>query len=248
MGANAQTSVPEFTAGQVLTAAQQNQINTGIPVFASTTTRDAAFGGTGEKDLAEGQFCYLESTDETQYYNGSAWVKAGPAGLTFLTKAAFSGVTSVSLPNGTFTAAYENYRFFLTLTALTADSNFTIRMRAAGGDNSASDYITSFGGPATNSTFIYQVNNTGTAFVVGNADATTLRYTIVLDIIRPQTTTNPKFIQGQVTYINDAVAYQVTLNGGGTCGNATQYDSISFISSTNNSMTGRYSVYGYNEV
>jgi hypothetical protein len=34
MGANAQTSVPVFTSGQVLTAQQQTEINTGIPVFA----------------------------------------------------------------------------------------------------------------------------------------------------------------------------------------------------------------------
>ena len=73
MGANAQTAVPAFTAGQVLTAAQQTQINTGIPVFATTVTRDAAFGGTGEKTLAEGQFAYIEATDATQYYDGAAW-------------------------------------------------------------------------------------------------------------------------------------------------------------------------------
>jgi hypothetical protein len=47
--ANTQTSVPVFTSGQVLTAQQQTEINTGIPVFADSTARDAAFGGTGEK-------------------------------------------------------------------------------------------------------------------------------------------------------------------------------------------------------
>ena len=73
MGANAQTSVPAFTSGQVLTAAQVTQINTGMPVFASSTERDAAFGGTGEKTLAEGQMAYLEDTNATQYYDGSSW-------------------------------------------------------------------------------------------------------------------------------------------------------------------------------
>lgn len=77
MGANAQTAVPVFTAGQVLTAAQVTQINTGVPVFASTTTRDAAFGGSGEKTLAQGQFCYLESTGKLQVYTGSAWSNVG---------------------------------------------------------------------------------------------------------------------------------------------------------------------------
>ena len=80
MGANAQTTVPTFTTGQVLTADQMNQsARTGVPVFADTTARDAAFGGTGEKTLAEGQLCYLESTDKTQYYNGTSWLTLGPS-------------------------------------------------------------------------------------------------------------------------------------------------------------------------
>jgi hypothetical protein len=79
MGANAQTTVPTFTAAQVLTADQMNQsARTGVPVFANTTTRDAGFGGTGEKTLAEGQLCYLESTNVVQYYDGAAWATVGP--------------------------------------------------------------------------------------------------------------------------------------------------------------------------
>lgn len=75
--ANTQTTVPLFTAGQVLTAAQQNtSAGTGVPVFATTTTRDAAFGGSN-KALAKGQLCYLEATSLVQQYNGSAWVSVG---------------------------------------------------------------------------------------------------------------------------------------------------------------------------
>ena len=77
MGANAQTSVPLFVANTVLTAATQNiSAATGIPVFATTVTRDAAFGGSN-KVLAEGQLCYLESTDVVQYYTGAAWASVG---------------------------------------------------------------------------------------------------------------------------------------------------------------------------
>ena len=79
MGANAQTTVPSFTIGQVLTADQQNQsARTGVPVFATTVERDAAFGGAGEKTLAEGQLCYLEDTNKVQYYDGAAWETVGP--------------------------------------------------------------------------------------------------------------------------------------------------------------------------
>lgn len=93
MGANAQTTVPTFTAAQVLTADQMNQsARTGVPVFADTTARDAAFGGSGEKTLAEGQLCYLESTDKVQFYNGTSWANLG-------------SVTQVTAftANGTFT-------------------------------------------------------------------------------------------------------------------------------------------------
>jgi hypothetical protein len=77
MGANATTFVPSYTSGEVLTAANLSVTNSGIPVFATTVTRDAAFGGTGEKTLAPGQFCYLESTGKLQVYTGSAWSNVG---------------------------------------------------------------------------------------------------------------------------------------------------------------------------
>lgn len=73
MGANAQTSVPLFVASTVLTAATQNiSAGTGVPVFATTVTRDAAFGGTN-KVLAEGQLCYVEASRQLAIYTGSNW-------------------------------------------------------------------------------------------------------------------------------------------------------------------------------
>ncbi len=76
--ANTQIKVPLFAAAEVLTAANMNiSAGTGIPVFATTVTRDAAFGGAGEKVLAEGQFAYIEASDELQYYDGSAWAEVG---------------------------------------------------------------------------------------------------------------------------------------------------------------------------
>jgi hypothetical protein len=134
MGANAQTTVPTFTAGQVLTAAQlNNSARTGVPVFADTTARDAGFGGAGEKTLAEGQLCYLESTNKVQYYDGAAWANLGsvtnvdaftatgtftvPAGVTYAIAhirgggggigdaAGAGGTSSVAFAGGTISAA-----------------------------------------------------------------------------------------------------------------------------------------------
>ena len=113
MGLNAQTSVPTFTANQVLTAQQQNWINTGIPVFATTTTRDAAFGGTGEKTLAEGQYAYIEATSTLQVYTGSAWVTAISGGLTLITAQTIgSAVGSVAVTN-VFSSTYDNYQILI---------------------------------------------------------------------------------------------------------------------------------------
>lgn len=101
MGVNAQTEVPTFTASQVLTAAQMNNsARTGVPVFATTVTRDAAFGGAGEKTLAEGQLCYLESTNVVQYYDGAAWATVGPSALTTATATV---ATSQSTSSVTYT-------------------------------------------------------------------------------------------------------------------------------------------------
>ena len=77
--ANTQTTVPKFVAANTLPASSLNiTAGTGVPVFANTTTRDAAFGGSN-KALAEGQLCYLESTNIVQYYDGAAWATVGPA-------------------------------------------------------------------------------------------------------------------------------------------------------------------------
>jgi hypothetical protein len=106
MGANAQTTVPSFQASQVLTSDQMNQsARTGVPVFADTTARDAAFGGSGEKTLAEGQLCYLESTDKVQFYNGTSWANLGSV----TNVAAFTASGTWTVPAGV-TYAIANIR------------------------------------------------------------------------------------------------------------------------------------------
>jgi hypothetical protein len=87
-------------AGEVLTAADLNITNSGIPVFATTVTRDAAFGGAGEKTLAQGQTCYIEATSSYQTYTGSAWAAFGAskiAQVVSTTKTDAFSTTSTSL-------------------------------------------------------------------------------------------------------------------------------------------------------
>jgi len=104
MGANAQTTVPDFVADTVLTAAKLDiSAATGVPVFATTVTRDAAFGG-ANKVLAQGQLCYLEATNVLQFYNGAAWASVG-AGMITKVELFKSGGTFTPPTDATFAIA-----------------------------------------------------------------------------------------------------------------------------------------------
>lgn len=139
MGANAVTTVPVYTAGEVLTAADLNITNSGIPVFATTTTRDAAFGGTGEKTLAEGQFAYIEATNTTQYYDGAAWQSVGVTpGLTLVATGTAAAAASVTV-NTCFTSTYDEYLLVVDVTGTTS-AQLNLQMRNGGSTITTANY------------------------------------------------------------------------------------------------------------
>jgi hypothetical protein len=150
MGANAQTTVPTFTSGQVLTADQQNQsARTGVPVFADTTARDAAFGGAGEKTLAEGQLCYLEDTNKVQYYDGAAWANLGSV----TNVDAFTASGTWTVPAGVTYAIAHIRAGGGGIGSASAGAGGTSSVAFAGGTISAT------GGAAMNSTLINSVTS-----------------------------------------------------------------------------------------
>lgn len=64
-----------WASGEVVTAANVNgylQDQT-IMRFATTTARDAAFGGAGEPTLSQGMFCFIDADNKLYFYTGSAW-------------------------------------------------------------------------------------------------------------------------------------------------------------------------------
>jgi len=142
--ANTQTTVPTFVDGQVLGAERLNQsAGTGVPVFATTVTRDAGFGGAGEKALAEGQLCYLESTNVVQYYDGAAWATLGPApavssGLTFILKQTLTAASQHNLTN-VFSASYDHYIVRFTNFSITGGS-LDMRYGTSGTPDTGSNY------------------------------------------------------------------------------------------------------------
>lgn len=73
-----------FVSGEVAYAADVNSylMDQVIAVFENAAARDSAFGtgtpissgGDGKPALSAGRFCYLLSTNQIQYYNGTSWV------------------------------------------------------------------------------------------------------------------------------------------------------------------------------
>ena len=241
--ANEQTSVPLFASGEVLTSADMNiSAGTGVPVFATTVTRDAAFGGANEKVLAEGQLCYLSSTNVVQYYDGAAWATVGPAaasGLTYITGASFSAVSSVSLPASTFTSTYKNYRLAFQVTSASAAFFLTARLRASGTDNSTSNYSYGSPGTATDNTGA-PLGGSGTSFDF-RGGVTTGQNSFVIDINSPQ--------ESFLTYLfGNLYSNNTTFSAGnsynGQFNATTSFDSFSLIAALG-TITGFYKVYGY---
>ncbi len=198
MGANAQTTVPTFTAAQVLTADQMNQsARTGVPVFADSSARDAGFGGSGEKVLAEGQLCYLESTNVVQYYDGAAWATVGPAtpgAFVRVGGASFSAQTSVAFANDTFSSTYKSYHVVLTLTAYPASaSTITMQVRDNAGTKSASSYIGALFGRSDGGSAQGISTASATSFSMGSSSASgsTSPYSTTFTVYNPTNASHP---------------------------------------------------------
>jgi hypothetical protein len=240
MGVNAQTAVPAFTAGQVLTAAQMTEVNTGIPVFATTVTRDAAFGGSGEKVLAEGQFAYIEATNTTQYYDGAAWVAVGGGGLAYITQATPTAVNTVSI-NNCFTSTYANYFIVIDISAAVGNGTMTARLRSGGVDSTTNYTSQRFGGQST--TVFASTNASGTDdfYFASNEAATGSTYGWQTSLLSPalaRATVGLGF--GGYQNAGGSVTEQVWNNHT----SATAYDGIT-VNYSGTSFTGTIRVYGY---
>jgi hypothetical protein len=159
-------------------------------------------------------------------------VDLAPKGLVLINTTSFSGVTSFSLPADTFSATYENYKIVISDLSHSAGSTTYFRMRAAGSDATAANY---------NSTWWYFVGSSGNGFTGTSTSAPQLWDNVssaVVDVFRP-------FSALATNVLSSATSGSNFILGGGGHTLTTSYDSMSFIR-TSGTMTGKYSVYGYN--
>ncbi len=241
MGANAVTTVYDFTAGQVLTAAQMDNVNCGIPVFATTTTRDAAFGGTGEKTLAEGQFAYIEASDTTQYYDGAAWQTVGASGLTLISTISISAAATTNV-NNVFSSTYQNYYINFTMSAISnVDTRTGFRLRASGTD-ATSNYNSQRTGGYQSTTFSESdpMGSDEWFFCQGNSGVPTSS-AVTFWIYNPFEAVPTKFISNSFDR-SSSIGLITGINMGHNT-NATSYDGFSLIQAAG-TVSGTLRIYG----
>ena len=241
MGANAVTTVPVYVAGEVLTAADMNITNSGIPVFATTTTRDAAFGGAGEKTLAEGQFAYIEATNTTQYYDGSAWQSVGvPPGLVFITSGTLSGAAAKNV-DSVFTSTYSNYLLMINNASATTAGTylFELGLRTGGTTNTTTNYKWASIYNAYTTSAAAAASTADDAFGIGGIAGADSAASCVIQIGSPQLTALTTF-HSAYNYSSNAGVYMGYFNA------TTSFDGFSiFVSGAGNLDDGTYKLYGY---
>lgn len=225
MGANAQTSVPLYTAAEVLTAADMNiSAGTGVPVFATTVTRDAAFGGAGEKVLAEGQLAYIEASNIVQYYDGAAWATVGPATAGALVRVGGGTLSGASTTfSSVFSATYQAYLISFTNVLASVNDDFNLQL----GSTTTGYYYGGAGAPPSGAGANIQGSNVAgfrmstansTKYTGGNLWlwnpflSTETAYQTVR--INPDTTGNMAPIQGFLNNTTSYTAFTATMASG----------------------------------
>jgi len=167
------------------------------------------------------------------------------AGMVLLNTTSFSAVASQSV-NNVFSSTYDHYRVVVTLTAITNDTDFRLRFRVSGADDSNNVYFFGHYGRQITSGAIVSASGVSTAYVLNQVDAGNSNASYVYDNMffypfATQRTTGHTY-QG---FYDNAGSYFM-LNGGLRFDNTTSFDGFSIFVAAG-SMTGSVSVYGMNK-
>jgi hypothetical protein len=165
------------------------------------------------------------------------------AGMVLLNTTSFSAVATQALPTNTFTATYSNYRILIDINTTAVSNDLYIRLRAAGTDNTANNYIfAGRGWQSSGSAFDKNSSGATTAFVVG-VSKTSGPGTWIIDLFNPQSSTKQTTFSSFGQWQDGATA-AVELPMAGCMTVTTSYDSINLFGGGN--LTGTMTCYGYN--
>jgi hypothetical protein len=171
-------------------------------------------------------------------------VDLAPKGLVLINTTSFSGVSSFSLAQDTFTSTYDNYKMICQLTGATADAEIRMRLRIAGTDTSAANYYNVIiGREVDNDAFNFNENGQS-YFKITETDSgnNNSSYHFSMEIIGPKPAT-----RSLINFAASGIAASGGVQGSSGAGlyfQDTSFDSLSILSSAGN-ISGKYSVFGY---
>jgi hypothetical protein len=236
------TSVTNFSDGNVLTATALNAVNCGIHVYSNAAARDAAYGGSGERTLVEGEYAYLLDTDQTLVYSGTSWITVGvtPGLVCVKAETAFSAVASFTA-DSVFTSTYTNYRIIVRYQTSTTQE-LAMQLRAATVDTATGYNFQML--QATSTTVSGQLFASQTSAFVGK-DPTTFTSLTTLELSGPQLA-EPTVYQAVNTRNASAYTNPFVVQYFGNQSSSTQFDGIKFLVASGTT-TGSYTIYGYSK-
>lgn len=206
----------------------------GVLPFATSAARATAI-----PSPTDGQYSYLQDTNSTEFWNGSAWVAAGTTpGLAKITDVALSGA-SVSV-NSCFTSTYTNYRIVVNVVSSTFSQPINFRLRVSGSDNTSTNYRWARVGINSLTDTTYNAANGG-----GSADKwelgliSTGNVGLSLDVISPQAATQTAALAMYSQAINGPAVIFTYFDA------ATQFDGFTIYPNSGTFSSGSVRVYGY---
>lgn len=167
------------------------------------------------------------------------------SGLQLISSATVSAAASFSLANSTFTTTFAHYRIVgaFTTNASGSSQTVTMRLRAAGTDNTNSEYLFSNMRGSTAIGGATAASGTTTSFLIVPAMTAPNRINWVIDIYNPQATDYTAITGSCGSLQNNADMFSILPTG--VMSVTTSYDAATFIISSGG-FTGGYRVYGYN--
>jgi len=215
-----------------------------IPKSTVTTSGDVIYA-TGSSAVTR---LGIGSTGNVLTVAGGVPTWAAPAGggaLTKINTTSFSAVSAQSV-NSVFTSTYQNYRVLITLSAVTADATFNLRMRASGTDSSGNIYFYGFAGINASGGAANQSASGTAQFLLSELDDTSnaSRYAYAIDFYNPQASVDTSIGKVYNGILSAASVYGGA--GGGLHNSAAAYDGFT-IFCTAGTITGKVTTYGYSD-
>lgn len=237
MAINFPTSLDNFTnpsSGNTLDSPSHSLQHSDINDAVEAMQRKVGVGTAVAGSASAGQVLTISAAGTSTWSTPSQ-------GLTLISTTSFTAQSSVSLPAGTFSATYKNYKI-LTNCSASVGTYLTARLRTSGSDNTATAYTSGSNyvqyNPSGNPTSDNQsgVGNNWSRIAYMNADDNQIETNLM----------NP-FVTGKTSFygfLNRATDSLIMMVGGSHSSSAS-FDSLTLIPFSG-TITGSVSVYGFN--